>query len=84
LRDRVSLTSLRIIVHAVMTTILIGMIFLFGVDRLFKRMLWVSRRDLVLVAILLFQVVIVIYFYVFNLFERLFLRRILPYIRRHN
>jgi hypothetical protein len=28
--------------------------------------------------------VIVIYFYVFNLFERLFLRRILPYIRRHN
>ena len=72
LRDRVSLTSLRIIVHAVMTTILIGMIFLFGVDRLFKRMLWVSRRDLVLVAILLFQVVIVIYFYVFNLLSVFF------------
>lgn len=86
LRNRVPLTSLRIIVHVVMTAILIGIIFLFGADRLFKRMPWGGKPGTVFItmAVLFFQVLIIIYYYVFNLFERLFIRRILPYIRRRD
>ncbi len=86
LRNRISLTSLRVIVHAVMTAILIGMIFLFGADRLFKRISWGGNRSVmfITVAVLFFQVIIIIYFFVFNLFERLFVRRILPYIKRRD
>jgi len=86
LRNRVPLTSLRVIVHAVMTAILIGFIFLFGADRLFKRLPWGDEPSTIFITmvVLFFQVLIIIYFYVFNLFERLFVRRILPYIRRRD
>lgn len=84
LRERVPLTSLRIVVHAVMTAVLLGMIFLFGVDRLFKQSIEVSDRSIIFLVVLVFQIFIFIYFYVFSLFERFFLRRILPYINRRD
>jgi len=48
--------------------------------------LWGGNRSVMVitVAVLFFQVIIIIYFYVFNLFERLFVRRILPYIKRRD